>query len=77
MLQAPNVVQVSLNIRRGYVPDKFSTANTKTGSLGMNLANLASPQNDIFPSLFAVFESANSKGRLYYPTKCQSHRNLI
>ncbi len=29
-------VQVSLAIRGGYVPDKFRTANTKTGSLGLN-----------------------------------------
>ncbi len=30
-------VQVSLAIRGGYVPDKFQTANTKTGSLGPKL----------------------------------------
>jgi len=35
-------VQVSLAIRGGYVPDKFRTVNTKTGSLGLNKANLAS-----------------------------------
>jgi len=29
-------VQVSLAIRGGYVPEKFRTANTKTGSLGLN-----------------------------------------
>jgi len=31
-------IQVSLAIRGGYDPDKFQTANTKFGSLGLNLA---------------------------------------
>ncbi len=35
-------IQVSLTIRGGYVPDKFQTTNTKTGSLSLNYANLAS-----------------------------------
>jgi len=29
-------IQASLAIRWGYAPDKFPTANTKTGSLGLN-----------------------------------------
>jgi len=32
----PEKIQVSLAICGGYVPDKFQTANTKTGSLGLN-----------------------------------------
>jgi len=35
-------IQVSLAVRGGYVPDQFQTENTKTGSLGLNYANLAS-----------------------------------
>ena len=30
-------IQVSLGIRRGYVPEKFGSANTKTAVLGLNL----------------------------------------
>ena len=33
-------MQVSLAIRRGYVPDKSQTSNTKTGKLDLNKANL-------------------------------------
>jgi len=29
-------IQVSLAIRGGYIPDKFQTGNTKTGSLSLN-----------------------------------------
>ncbi len=34
------MVQVSLAIRGGYVPEKSQTANNKTCILGLNLANL-------------------------------------
>ena len=36
-LKNKNVVQVSLAIRGGYVPEKFGSSNTKTASVGLNL----------------------------------------
>ena len=61
-------MQVSLAIRRGYIPYKSQTANTKTSVLGLNWT-----ENTCISSLFAVFsdflsrqiiETANGEGRL-------------
>ncbi len=54
-------VQVSLAIRGGYVPKKSSSANTKATVLSLKQAKIAKKSN--FPSLFAVFASANSQNR--------------
>ncbi len=40
IFNATKRVQVSLDIRGGYVPEKSQTANNKTGILGPNYANL-------------------------------------
>ncbi len=61
VLQYILYVEVSLAIRGGYVPGKFSTVNTKTPVLSLKRLNLA--KNGSFPSLFAVFKSANSQNR--------------
>ena len=50
--------QVSFPIRGAYVPEKFSTVNTKSAILSINSA-----KNSNFPSLFDVFKSSNSRNR--------------
>jgi len=61
------VIQVSLTIRGGYVPGKFSTANTKTPVLSLKRLNFA--KNGSFPLLFTVFKSMNSQNRKYQTRK--------
>ncbi len=62
-------IQVSLAIRGGYVPGKFSTANTKTPVLSILLNMAVFPRYSRFLSPRIVkttnTKPANSEGRLY------------
>ncbi len=51
-------IQVSLDIRGGYVPEQSQTAITKTGIFSQIYAKISS-----IPSIFAVFVSVNNQNR--------------
>ena len=56
-------VQVSLNIRWGYVPDKYQIANTKITILSLNQT-----KNSCFPDLFEVFTDVHKQSKLQNKT---------